>query len=80
MSVGHTVATGVPTWPRHPTRWAVPSDLVPDNLRLSPGDAAPEFTLPHADAKPVALSHYRGQSLLVNFYPAASTPGCTKQA
>ena len=51
-----------------------------DNLRLSPGDAAPEFTLPDADGKPVSLSDYRGRSVLVYFYPAASTPGCTKQA
>jgi peroxiredoxin Q/BCP len=80
VSVGHTVATGVPTWPRHPVCWAVPSDPVTDNLRLSPGDAAPEFTLPDADGKPVSLSDYRGRSVLVYFYPAASTPGCTKQA
>ena len=51
-----------------------------DNLRLSPGDAAPEFTLPDADGAPVSLSDYRGRSVLVYFYPAASTPGCTKQA
>jgi peroxiredoxin Q/BCP len=53
---------------------------VTDNLRLSPGDAAPEFTLPDADGKPVSLSDYRGRSVLVYFYPAASTPGCTTQA
>ncbi|MGB9282320.1 MAG: thioredoxin-dependent thiol peroxidase [Pseudonocardiaceae bacterium] len=51
-----------------------------DNLRLSPGDASPEFTLPDADGKPVSLSDYRGRSVVVYFYPAASTPGCTKQA
>src|SRR3989442_1636829 len=48
--------------------------------RLTPGDNAPEFTLPDADGKPVALSDYRGQKVVVYFYPAASTPGCTKQA
>jgi peroxiredoxin Q/BCP len=48
--------------------------------RLSPGDLAPDFTLPDADARPVALSDYRGQNVVVYFYPAASTPGCTKQA
>jgi peroxiredoxin Q/BCP len=53
---------------------------VTDNLRLSPGDAAPEFTLPDADGKPVSLSDYRGRSVVIYFYPAASTPGCTKQA
>jgi len=53
---------------------------VTDNVRLFPGDPAPEFTLPDADGKPVALSDYRGRSVVVYFYPAASTPGCTKQA
>jgi peroxiredoxin Q/BCP len=53
---------------------------VTDNVRLSPGDPAPECTLPDADGKPVALSDYRGRSVVVYFYPAASTPGCTKQA
>ncbi|MFI7665758.1 thioredoxin-dependent thiol peroxidase [Nocardia sp. NPDC049526] len=51
-----------------------------DNQRLSPGDAAPEFTLPDADGKDVSLSDYRGRKVIVYFYPAASTPGCTKQA
>jgi thioredoxin-dependent peroxiredoxin len=48
--------------------------------RLAPGDPAPEFTLPDADDKPVSLSDYRGRRVIVYFYPAASTPGCTKQA
>jgi peroxiredoxin Q/BCP len=48
--------------------------------RLSPGDAAPDFTLPDADGKPVTLSDYRGQKVIVYVYPAAMTPGCTKQA
>jgi peroxiredoxin Q/BCP len=48
--------------------------------RLSVGDAAPEFTLPDADGHEVALSDYRGRHVVVYFYPAASTPGCTKQA
>ena len=48
--------------------------------RLAPGDTAPEFTLPDADGKPVSLSDYRGKRVIVYFYPAASTPGCTKQA
>ncbi|RJO79148.1 thioredoxin-dependent thiol peroxidase [Nocardia panacis] len=51
-----------------------------DNLRLAPGDPAPEFTLPDADGKNVSLSDYRGRKVIVYFYPAASTPGCTKQA
>jgi peroxiredoxin Q/BCP len=48
--------------------------------RLAVGDAAPDFTLPDADGKPVSLSDYRGRRVIVYFYPAASTPGCTKQA
>ncbi|HET9255576.1 MAG TPA: thioredoxin-dependent thiol peroxidase [Pseudonocardiaceae bacterium] len=51
-----------------------------DNARLSPGDTAPRFTLPDADGKPVSLTDYQGRSVVVYFYPAASTPGCTKQA
>ena len=48
--------------------------------RLSPGDTAPDFTLPDADGDPVSLSSYRGKRVIVYFYPAAMTPGCTKQA
>ena len=48
--------------------------------RLAPGDPAPDFTLPDADGHPVALSSFRGQRVIVYFYPAAMTPGCTKQA
>ncbi|MGE3287062.1 MAG: thioredoxin-dependent thiol peroxidase [Pseudonocardia sp.] len=48
--------------------------------RLAPGDPAPDFTLPDADGNPVSLADYRGRRVVVYFYPAASTPGCTKQA
>ncbi len=48
--------------------------------RLTPGDAAPDFTLTDADGTPVALKDYRGRNVVVYFYPAASTPGCTTQA
>ena len=48
--------------------------------RLSPGDEAPDFTLPDADGRPVTLSSYRGRKVVVYFYPAAGTSGCTKQA
>lgn len=51
-----------------------------ENIKLAPGDAAPEFTLPDADGNEVSLSDYRGRKVIVYFYPAASTPGCTKQA
>jgi thioredoxin-dependent peroxiredoxin len=53
---------------------------VTDNALLSPGDTAPEFTLPDADGKPLSLSDYRGRSVVLYCYPAAGTPGCTKQA
>ena len=48
--------------------------------RLAPGDPAPEFTWPDADGQPVSLSSYRGQRVIVYFYPAAMTPGCTTEA
>jgi peroxiredoxin Q/BCP len=48
--------------------------------RLEPGDQAPDFTLPDADGNPVSLAKLRGQRVIVYFYPAAMTPGCTKQA
>lgn len=48
--------------------------------RLSPGDAAPEFTLSDSEGNKVSLSDFRGRHVVVYFYPAAGTPGCTKQA
>ena len=48
--------------------------------RLSTGDLAPDFTLPTADGGSVTLSDLRGQHVVVYFYPAAMTPGCTTQA
>lgn len=51
-----------------------------DTARLQPGDQAPTFSLPDADGNTVSLADYRGRRVIVYFYPAASTPGCTKQA
>ena len=48
--------------------------------RLEPGDAAPDFTLPDDTGTPVTLSDLRGGRVIVYFYPAAMTSGCTKQA
>ncbi|WP_029090198.1 thioredoxin-dependent thiol peroxidase [Brevibacterium album] len=48
--------------------------------RFEPGDAAPDFTLNDQDGSPVSLSDFRGRSVVVYFYPAAMTPGCTTQA
>jgi peroxiredoxin Q/BCP len=50
------------------------------SVRLSPGDPAPDFTLPDAEGKPVSLASYRGRRVIVYCYPAALTPGCTTQA
>jgi peroxiredoxin Q/BCP len=49
-------------------------------VKLQPGDRAPDFSLPDADGKTVALSDYAGRRVVVYFYPAAMTPGCTTQA
>ena len=48
--------------------------------KLSAGDTAPAFTLEDADGKPVSLDDFAGRKLVVFFYPAAMTPGCTKEA
>jgi peroxiredoxin Q/BCP len=48
--------------------------------RLSPGDTAPDFTLTDDAGTPVTLSDLRGRTVIVYFYPAAMTPGCTTQA
>ena len=47
---------------------------------LSPGDTAPAFTLPDADGNQVSLADYSGRNVVVYFYPAAGTPGCTTEA
>ena len=48
--------------------------------RLSPGDPAPDFTLPSDAGDEVSLTDLRGKKVIVYFYPAAMTPGCTTQA
>lgn len=48
--------------------------------RLSPGDTAPEFSLADDTGATVSLADFRGRKVIVYFYPAAMTPGCTKQA
>lgn len=48
--------------------------------RLEAGDRAPAFTLPDQDGHPVSLSDFAGAPVVVYFYPADDTPGCTKEA
>jgi thioredoxin-dependent peroxiredoxin len=53
---------------------------MPDAIRLQPGDDAPDFTLSDDRGDRVTLSELRGRKVIVYFYPAAMTPGCTKEA
>jgi len=48
--------------------------------RLAHGDTAPDFTLLDASGQPVSLADFAGHRVIVYFYPAAMTPGCTTQA
>lgn len=48
--------------------------------KLTSGDPAPDFTLTASDSSVVSLADLRGRSVIVYFYPAAATPGCTKEA
>jgi thioredoxin-dependent peroxiredoxin len=57
----------------------VPANQGP-HARLEVGDLAPAFSLPDADGNTVSLGNYKGRKVVVYFYPAASTPGCTKEA
>ena len=50
------------------------------STRLAPGDQAPNFTLTADTGEQVSLADLRGRRVIVYFYPAAMTPGCTKQA
>ncbi len=47
---------------------------------LEQGEVAPNFTLTADDGSTVSLSDFRGQKVVIYFYPKADTPGCTKQA
>jgi peroxiredoxin Q/BCP len=51
-----------------------------DPIRLVPGDKAPDFTLPTDDGSTLSLSSLHGHKVILYAYPAAMTPGCTKQA
>jgi peroxiredoxin Q/BCP len=47
---------------------------------LEVGDKAPEFSLPDQDGKTVTLKSFKGQQVVLYFYPKDDTPGCTKEA
>ena len=47
---------------------------------IQPGEKAPEFTLPDQDGNDVSLSDFKGETVVLYFYPKADTPGCTTQA
>jgi peroxiredoxin Q/BCP len=49
-------------------------------MALQIGDAAPDFTLPDQNGASVSLSSFRGQRVVIYFYPKDDTPGCTKEA
>jgi len=51
-----------------------------ESTRLAAGDTAPLFTLTDQDGSSVSLADYAGRKVVVYFYPAAMTPGCTKEA
>ena len=60
-----------------------PADVSPSGMEsstLNVGDVAPPFTLPDADGALVSLSDFAGRPVIVYFYPAAMTPGCTTEA
>lgn len=48
--------------------------------QLQVGDMAPDFTLPGDNGEDIRLSNYRGQNVILYFYPRDDTPGCTKEA
>ena len=49
-------------------------------MAIEEGKAAPTFTLPDADGKPVSLKDFAGKHVILYFYPKDDTPGCTKEA
>ncbi len=68
-----------PQAPRAP-RQGTSKQVAAEPVRLGPGDRAPAFTLPDQDGTKVALRDLAGSPVVVYFYPADDTPGCTKEA
>ena len=56
------------------------ADAAPGSVRLVPGDAFPEFTLPDGEGRPHSLRDYAGKYLVLYVYPKDDTPGCTAEA
>lgn len=54
--------------------------MTTESTRLAAGTAAPGFSLPDHDGNLVSLNDFSGKKVILYFYPAAMTPGCTKQA
>ena len=54
--------------------------MTTENTRLTAGSPAPEFSLPDQNNTLVSLSDFAGKKVILYFYPAAMTPGCTTQA
>jgi peroxiredoxin Q/BCP len=64
-------------------QWADKLSALPylkEKIMLNIGDKAPEFELVSDEGRPVKLSDFRGQKVILFFYPKAATPGCTTQA
>jgi thioredoxin-dependent peroxiredoxin len=55
-------------------------DVAPTRMKLTQGDLAPDFDLPDGTGRRWRLSELRGQKVILYFYPADDTPGCTAQA
>ena len=51
-----------------------------DEKKLVVGEEAPNFTVLNQDGESVSLAEYKGKKVILYFYPAASTPGCSKEA
>ncbi len=50
------------------------------NIKLNEGDTAPDFTAPTNGGNETSLSQFRGQTVVLYFYPKDNTPGCNKEA
>jgi thioredoxin-dependent peroxiredoxin len=76
-----TPAAGSPGAPSTPPDGARGTSLAgPAGKPIQPGTPAPDFTLPATDGKSITLSSLRGHPVVLYFYPADETPGCTKEA